>query len=114
MDTILSVSDKVFGRTIEKNVEKLADDYVKRATEQRIRKMEKLVEETSCSHLPIKKIVRIGVPFLELIKIAQEEKADLMVIGPKGRGNLEDVLFGSNAEKLFRRCPIPLLSMRTK
>jgi nucleotide-binding universal stress UspA family protein len=76
--------------------------------------MEKLIEEISCAHLPIKKIIRVGVPFQELIRVIESEGADLMIMGPKGRGNLAEVLFGSNAEKLFRRCPIPLLSIRAK
>lgn len=114
IDSILAISDKQFDRTVEKNVEKLADDYVKRLTEQRIQQMEKLIEEISCTHVSIKKVVRVGVPFLELIQTIEDEKADLMVMGSKGRGNLAEVLFGSNAEKIFRHCPIPLLSIRLK
>ena len=114
IDTILKVADKHFDRTIEKYVENTAEDYVKRLKEERTRQMEKLIEEISCAHLSIKKVFRVGVPFQELIQAAGDEGADLMVMGKKGRSDIADVLFGSNAEKVFRRCPIPLLSVRSK
>ena len=114
VDTILAISDKQFDRAVEKSLEKLADDYVKREMEKRTRQMEKLVEEISGTHLLVKKVVRVGVPFQELIRAIEDEGADLMIVGPKGHGNLAGVLFGSNAEKLFRHCPVPFLSVRTK
>jgi len=114
VETILEVADKTFDRTVVKNVEQLADDYVKREIEQRTQQIEKLVEEISCTHLSVKKVVRVGVPFQELTRASEEEGADLIVVGPKGHGNLSGVLFGSNAEKLFRYCPVPLLSVRYK
>ena len=114
VDTLLKIADKTFDRTVEKNVEKLADNYVKRETENRTQQMEQLIEEAGFANLSIKKIVRMGVPFQELTKATENERADLLVIGPKGRGNLAGILFGSNAEKLFRHCPVPLLSVRHK
>ncbi|MFC1828403.1 universal stress protein [Thermodesulfobacteriota bacterium] len=113
VDTILKVADKTFDRTVEKNIENLADDYVKGEIEKRTRQIEKLLEEIFCTHLSVKKIVRVGVPFQDLIRATEEEQADIVVIGPKGRGNLAGILFGSNAEKLFRHCPVPLLSVRS-
>jgi len=114
IDTILKVAEGQFDRNIEKYVEKTAEEYEKRVKEDRTRQMEKLIEEISCTHLSIKKVFRVGVPFQELIRAAEDEGADLMVMGKKGRSDIADVLFGSNAEKVFRRCPIPLLSVRSK
>ena len=114
IDTILRVAEGQFDRNIEKYVEKTAQEYETRVKADRTRQMEKLIEEIGCAHLPIKKVFRVGVPFQELIQAAEDEGADLMVMGKKGRSDIADVLFGSNAEKVFRRCPIPLLSVRSK
>ena len=74
--------------------------------------MGKIINETDCADLTIHRIFRVGAPFQELISAVKDEGADLMVMGQKGHSNLAGVLLGSNAEKVFRRCPIPLLSIR--
>ena len=109
--THLKVAEGQFDRNIEKYVEKTANEYEKRVTADRTGQMEKLFEEIGCAQLLIKKVFRVGVPFQELISVIEDEGADLMVMGPKGRSDLAGVIFGSNAEKVFRRCPIPLLSV---
>lgn len=86
--------------------------FIQNATAERLQLLEKLLLEEGVEPLHVKKQVRVGVPFKEILKAVAEEKADLLVMGTKGRGNLADALFGSTAEKVFRRCPVPLVSVR--
>ena len=51
---------------------------------------------------------------MSCLKIAMHEKVDLIVMGIRGRSDLEHVLVGSVAEKIFRRSPVPILSYRDK
>lgn len=88
------------------------ENYLKTQKDERSRLLEKVIKEATCSHLSIQIVFRIGVPFHELAQAAKDLDVDLVVMGTRGRGQIAGVLFGSTAEKMFRRSPVPLLSIR--
>ncbi len=53
-----------------------------------------------------------GTPFLEIIRTAKEKDVDLLIVGTHGRTGLDHVLFGSTAEKVVRKAPCPVVSVR--
>jgi len=53
-----------------------------------------------------------GVPFVEIIRTAKDKNADLIVIGTHGRTGIDHMLFGSTAEKVVRKAPCPVLTVR--
>lgn len=69
---------------------------------------------SSCDLDParVRTIVKIGIPFQKLLEVIDEEKPDLLIMATKGRSDMVDVVMGSCARSMYRRCPIPLLSIR--
>jgi nucleotide-binding universal stress UspA family protein len=55
-----------------------------------------------------------GIAYDEIIKKALEIPADLVVMGTHGRTGLDHVLFGSTAEKVVRKSPVPVMTIRTR
>lgn len=53
-----------------------------------------------------------GRPFMEIIRYAREKSIDLIVIGTHGRTGLSHMLLGSVAERVVRKAPCPVLSVR--
>lgn len=53
-----------------------------------------------------------GSPYLEVVRLAAGEGADLVVMGTHGRSGLQHVLLGSVAEKVVRKSPCPVLVVR--
>ena len=53
-----------------------------------------------------------GEPAPEIVRLATEEKADLIVMGTRGRRGLRRLLAGSVAEHVVRAAPCPVLTVR--
>ena len=89
-------------------------DYINGLIDDRNEKLKHLLKDTNCTQTSNRFIIKKGIPFVELVDTAKEEKVDIVVMGTKGRGDISGILFGSQAEKMFRHCPVPLLSIREK
>jgi nucleotide-binding universal stress UspA family protein len=91
-----------------------SEHYVSGIEEDRRQTLNRIFEKISFPADKLHTVFKIGHPVEELLKIAINENADLMVMGIKGRSDLEHILMGSVAEKVFRRSPISILSYRDR
>lgn len=64
--------------------------------------------------MEIKKVVKTGVAFVEIIDYAKSEGIDLIVMGTHGRSGIEHILIGNVAEKVVRKSPCPVMTIRPK
>ena len=90
-----------------------AEEYAKELRKDRNEKINNLIKENfsdDASMMTLK--IDMGIPFECILKAAETEAADLIVMANKGRGNLSRVFFGSVAEKVFRHSPVPVVSVR--
>ena len=56
-------------------------------------------------------VVRVGLAWKEIVRLAAEEHADMIVMGTQGRAGLERLLLGSVAERVIRQAPCPVLTV---
>jgi nucleotide-binding universal stress UspA family protein len=66
-----------------------------------------------CAEQPIATVLRAGKPYREILRVADEQRADLLVVGVHGRGAIDRMFFGSTTQHLVRQAACPVLTIRT-
>ena len=56
--------------------------------------------------------ILVGRPSEELVKLAEEKGANLIVMGTHGRAGFDRLLFGSVAHEVVRAAPCPVMTVR--
>lgn len=72
----------------------------------------KALDELAASEGGLPSQLREGDPATEILAAAAELKAKMIVLGTHGRQGLAHLLLGSVAEKVVRRSPVPVLTVR--
>jgi nucleotide-binding universal stress UspA family protein len=88
------------------------EEYLESIKHDRTVQIKEMIRQSGCPLAKVRVLFRMGVPFRELVAAVCAEKVDLLVMGSRGRSKTTRMLFGSTAEKMFRHCPCPLLSIR--
>ncbi|HXV75488.1 MAG TPA: universal stress protein [Candidatus Polarisedimenticolaceae bacterium] len=80
---------------------------------QQVEQSRKRLEEFAADHLAgidgLELVVGVGTPHVEIVRLAQEHAADLIVMATHGRGVISHALMGSTTERVLRRAPCPVL-----
>lgn len=58
--------------------------------------------------------LRTGSPSQEIVRYAESEGCDLIVMGTHGRGGIDRLLLGSVAERVVRSSSVPVMTVRVK
>lgn len=68
--------------------------------------------ELSPEGVRTERAIRVGHAFVEIVQYAGANGIDLIVMGTHGRGPVKHMLLGSVAEKVVRKAPCPVLTVR--
>jgi nucleotide-binding universal stress UspA family protein len=71
-----------------------------------------LIAEDERERFRVQTELLAGNPFIEIIRYAKAHEVDLIVMGTHGRGPIAHMLLGSVAEKVVRKSPCPVLTVR--
>lgn len=74
--------------------------------------LDDLVEQARAGGLEARACLRRGLPYQEIVALARDERADLIVIGAHGRAGMSRMLLGSVTDRVVRLAPCPVLTVR--
>jgi len=76
------------------------------------RRLDEIATKTREQVANVETEIATGSPFVEIITVAKDQDVDLIVIGTHGRTGLAHVMIGSVAEKVVRKAPCPVLTVK--
>jgi nucleotide-binding universal stress UspA family protein len=78
------------------------------------KQMARLFHELKDNGLKVKQEMRMGTAFCGIHDIIAEHMVDLVVMGTEGRSKIEEMIIGSNTEKVIRQAKCPVLTVQKK
>ena len=76
--------------------------------------LQELIAKEIKGAVPSQALVKVGLPFVEVVSFAKDESIELIIVATHGHTGVEHVLFGSTAEKIVRKAPCPVLVVRAE
>ena len=87
-----------------------SEDIRNRLKQQAEENFSTMLEGIDAGQVDIEKMTVIGLPFVEILKIARDLDLPMIIMGVRGRSTPpEELLFGSTAEKVIRGSRVPVL-----
>jgi nucleotide-binding universal stress UspA family protein len=108
--TLLHVIDKDFIEDAVAAGMGSSDDITAKMRQQAESNFDIAVEGVETGEVEIERMIVVGSPFVEILKIARDLDLPMIVMGVRGRSTPpEELLFGSTAEKVLRGARVPVL-----
>jgi nucleotide-binding universal stress UspA family protein len=88
--------------------------FMMKLIERARKQLAKQAEDSKLIDVKVKTLLRLGTPFHGMQTIITEQKVDLVVMGTSGKGIAEEMIIGSNTEKVVRQAHCPVLTLHKK
>ena len=99
---------------LNKSVEEFENELKNKLIEEAKSKMESIKKELEDVGYKVKEVIVVGIPHEEIVKIAEDEGADIIIMGSHGKTNLRDILLGSVTENVIKKSNKPVLVVKRK
>lgn len=76
------------------------------------KQFKKLIRKYAKDFKKVQGTVVYGNPSIMILRFIEEEGIDLVVMGTKGASGVREALIGSNTEKIVRRSPVPVFTVK--
>jgi nucleotide-binding universal stress UspA family protein len=76
--------------------------------------LKEFVEKNLSPEPRVEPVVKTGNPVVEIMRFAEQEGADIIVMATHGRAGLRHMMMGSVAERVVRLSSIPVLTVKPK
>jgi nucleotide-binding universal stress UspA family protein len=109
---VLHVIDQNFLEKLSNHIGKSREEMGKELRHKAEKDMAAFLKQWNPTGNEVDTLIATGIPFQEIAVLARDLVVDLVVVGGygrKGRGKIEEVFFGSTAEKVVRLLPCPVL-----
>ena len=108
--TLLHVIDEEFVEHVVSAGMGSTEDLRNRLKEMAESNFNSVLEGLDSGKVNIERMIVVGIPFVEILKIARDLDLPLIVMGIRGQSMpAEELLFGSTAEKVLRGTRVPVL-----
>lgn len=79
----------------------------------RKKQFEEIEKKFASSSINLNTNIVIGNVYRNIVDVIQEKNPDLVIMGSKGSSGLEEVIIGSNTEKVVRTAPCPVITVKS-
>jgi nucleotide-binding universal stress UspA family protein len=111
--TVVHVSGAEFVGQVGLGEEHVSLAALQRQHEEEARKLlEKAVPESTAAYCTTETMLLRGKPWREILRIASDRRAELIVMGVQGRGAADLMFFGSTTQHVVREATCPVLTLR--
>ena len=100
---VVEVMDRKYLDELRKDAERLIEEEKKRLE----REIERIPHE-----IKVTSLIEFGEPAEKILEIAEKTKADLIVMGVRGKSSWKKIILGSVSDKVLDRAKIPVMIIR--